>query len=225
MHYLGLALYAEGPADYRFLSPLLLRLCEDICLRRASEPVDISNVLALDDRPETIGLPRGERIGRAAKDAVGSWQVLFVHSDGAGDPIAARQNQIDPALAFIRGLGIARGEGVAIVPVRETESWMLADGDSLRSVFGTTLDNGSLGLPSTISAVELVTDPKQAIEFAFAATKPRARRARSGAAASFAALGEQASLQRLRGLPSFRALEGDLLSALEQLRIIPSPTA
>ena len=35
MHYLGLALYAEGPTDYYFLRPLLPRLCEDICLRMA----------------------------------------------------------------------------------------------------------------------------------------------------------------------------------------------
>ena len=39
MQYLSLALYAEGPTDYRFLSPLLQRLCEDICLRDALDLV------------------------------------------------------------------------------------------------------------------------------------------------------------------------------------------
>lgn len=37
MHYLGLALYAEGATDYYFLRPLLLRLCEDICTQEASQ--------------------------------------------------------------------------------------------------------------------------------------------------------------------------------------------
>ena len=48
MHYLGLALYAEGPTDYGFLCPLLRRLCEDICTRDASDLVEVSDVLSLD---------------------------------------------------------------------------------------------------------------------------------------------------------------------------------
>ena len=31
MHYLGLALYAEGRTDDRFLGPVLRRLCEEVC--------------------------------------------------------------------------------------------------------------------------------------------------------------------------------------------------
>ena len=38
MQYLGLALYAEGKTDYRFLRPLLLRLCLSAC-GRAVQPV------------------------------------------------------------------------------------------------------------------------------------------------------------------------------------------
>ena len=49
MQYLSLALYAEGPTDYRFLSPLLQRLCEDICLRDALDLVEVSEVLALEE--------------------------------------------------------------------------------------------------------------------------------------------------------------------------------
>jgi hypothetical protein len=35
MRYLGLAIFAEGPTDYRFLPPVLRRATEDLCLRLA----------------------------------------------------------------------------------------------------------------------------------------------------------------------------------------------
>ena len=43
MKYLGLALYAEGPTDHEFLSPLLLRVCEDLALR-SGQPIELSKV-------------------------------------------------------------------------------------------------------------------------------------------------------------------------------------
>lgn len=50
MHYLGLALYAEGPTDYYFLRPLLLRLCEEICLNEANQSVEFGEeVISLNE--------------------------------------------------------------------------------------------------------------------------------------------------------------------------------
>lgn len=71
MQYLSLALYAAGLTDYRFLSPLLQRLCEDICLRDALDLVEVSEVLALDDSDETRKESRGHRILDAARRAGG----------------------------------------------------------------------------------------------------------------------------------------------------------
>jgi len=54
MHYLGLALYAEGRTDYYFLRPLLLRLCEDICLNEANQAVEFGEeVIGLNDAGST----------------------------------------------------------------------------------------------------------------------------------------------------------------------------
>ena len=220
MRYLGLALYAEGATDYRFLSPLLLRLCEDICLRHASQPVDVSGVLALDDRPGMRKMPREERIADAALDADGSWDVLFVHSDGEGDPARAVRERIAPALTRLRNTGLLHAEGVAVVPVRETEAWVLTDGDALRAVFGVSLDDAALGLPAPGAVVESVANPKKRLDLAFAATRPGGRRARAGAAPLLNALGERVSLPQLRAVPSFRAVENDLIAALRRLGLL-----
>lgn len=94
MHYLGIALYAEGPTDYYFLRPLLQRLCEDICLRESPHSVEFSEVLALDHTEKVKNAPREARILQAAQAARSAWRILFVHTDGSNDPARAREQLV-----------------------------------------------------------------------------------------------------------------------------------
>ena len=89
MRYLGLALYAEGPADYQFLPPVLHRLADDLRLRLGQEIVEVGGVLSLDTPSECAAEDRGTRILEAARAAWGAFSVLFVHTDGASDPAAS----------------------------------------------------------------------------------------------------------------------------------------
>lgn len=220
MRYLGLALYAEGRTDYYFLQPLLERLCVDICLHEASGLVEVTSVLGLDHPPASEQDSRAVRIREAARGALGQWSVLFVHADGAGDPARARAQQLTPALDMLQADFAAFGRGVAVVPIRETEAWALVDGDALRQVFGTNLDDQALGLPQPVHRAEAVTDPKQCLAMAFAATAPTGARRRRGVSDSLAALGGQISLERLRLLGSFLALEQELKGALRGLNFL-----
>ncbi|MDZ7859042.1 DUF4276 family protein [Sphaerotilus sp.] len=220
MRYLGLALYAEGRTDYYFLQPLLERLCMDLCLREASGPVEVTAVLGLDHPPAIEQAPRDVRIREAARSALGQWSLLFVHADGAGDPVRARAQQIDPALGALHTAFGTAGCGVAVVPVRETEAWTLVDGDALRQVFGTTLDDDALGLPQPAHCAETVTDPKKCLDLAFAATSPTGARRRRGVSDYLGALGEEIRLDRLRLLDSFLALEDELRRALRGLNLL-----
>lgn len=223
MHFIGLALYAEGPTDYYFLRPLLLRLCSDICLRKASAPVEFSEeVLALNHSEAVDNDRRPHRIVEAAKQASGAWRLLFVHTDGAGDPERARRALAKPALDLLRRECAADGVGVAVIPVRETEAWALVDGDALRTVFGTNLADSQLGLPS-IGSVESITDPKQRLAEAFAATNPPPSRRRKGATPMLSALGDAVSLERLRHLNGFQRLEAELNGAFRQLNVLREP--
>lgn len=219
MHYLGLALYAEGANDYRFLCPLLLRLCEDVCAQ-ATQRVDIGDVLALSDPSDEVGAPRAERIAKSAIDASSAWNLLFVHADADSDAEAAFRDRVLPGLELVRDAGIGRVEGIAVVPVRETEAWTLADGDALRAVLGTTLGDQDLGIGFRGRALERVTDPKQMLNIAFAAAQPRGRRSRVGVSHLLNALGEQVALNRLRDLPSFAKVESELRSALRRMQIL-----
>jgi hypothetical protein len=221
VRYLGLALFSEGPTDDRFLALLLQRLCQDLCLKHSIDVIDVAEeMLPLENPKRDAAEPRAERVARAATEAAGAWHLLFVHADGAGDPAAQQAHLIDPALARVEARCGTTGVGVAVVPVRETEAWALADGDALRFVFGTTLDDAALGLPGHARLVEAIADPKRALNEVYARTNPGGRRARAGAAALLPSLGQQASLVRLRQVPSFARTEDRVMAALQRLRIV-----
>ncbi|WP_398309146.1 hypothetical protein [Zoogloea sp.] len=219
MKYLGLALYAEGPTDYYFLRPLLQRLCEDLCANEALGSVDVSEVLALNHPTSTDAAPRDQRILAAAKLARGSWRIVFVHADGANDPRTARQEQVEPSLKLLSDTFEDEGIGVAVVPVRETEAWAIADGDAIRAVFGSDLSDRDLGLPVR-RVLEAVADPKAILSDAFYATNPTGRRRKQGTSPYLNSLAETISLSHLRELDAFCTLESDLKTALQKLRIL-----
>jgi hypothetical protein len=217
MRYLGLALFAEGPTDYRFLSTLLRRLAEDRCLRRGREIIEISEVLPLDAPAGCQERDRGPRIREAALAARGAFSILFIHSDGAGDPDGARAWNVAPAAEEIASrFEATEARVVAVIPVRETEAWTLTDGDALRGAFGTNLDDATLGLPGQPKEVEAIRDPKQALAEAFLRVVGKGRRRRA-VAQLLEAISLRVRLERLRRVPAFRRLEEDLDQALTEL--------
>lgn len=221
MRNLGLALYAEGPTDYYFLRPLLQRLCEDICLKEARVDVDVSTVLALDHPPELNQARREDRIAGAARLAQGAWNILFVHADGASNPTKMLREQVDPALQKLAAEFGRSTAGVPVVPVRETEAWAIVDGDALRSVLGTALSNPEMGLPNSTRDAEREPDPKARLDHACSvATQPGRRRKPVSTSRYLNSLGEQVSLEKLRGLEAFKCLERDLKDALSKLNVL-----
>lgn len=219
MHYLGLALYAEGPGDYRFLSPLLQRICEDVCIGMAAGLVDVSEVIPVNHAEEIAGSSRSVRVASAAREHKGAWTLLFIHGDGSGDPALAATNLVQPALDLVHA-EFPEGRGIAVVPVRETEAWAICDGDALREVFGTTLRDERLGIPVGYRAVEGDPDPKATLRNAFFATNPAPQRKRKGVGSILHGVGDAVRLSRLRELPSFQRMERELVASLEQLGVL-----
>ena len=221
MHYLGLAISGEGPTDHRFLGPVLRRATESLCLAQARSPIDIGPVLEFPDFSH--GREPGaylDRIVSTARDAVGAFSLIFVHRDGANDPDGIRAMAIAPIVArLVRDAGITQERIVAVVPVRETEAWALADGDALRKVFGTRLSDTELGLAHHGRDIEGINDPKHALEDAYRKVIGTRRPLRPGVAAYFEALGEAVSIRALQRLDAFRRMERDLRTALTNLGV------
>lgn len=220
MRYLGLALFAEGPTDHRFLASVLRRSTEAICLHEARDVVEIGDVLRLRPPAQAGGRDRGTRILEAAREAGDAYSVLFIHTDGGGDPDSAARERIEPAVQRIASELARSREGiVAVVPVRETEAWALADGDALRESFGTLLDDTGLGIPARCRDVEGLRDPKRTLERALESVVGTRQRRRK-ASDFLDAIGERVRLACLREIPAFQRFERNLRAALLALRYI-----
>ncbi len=173
--WLGLALYAEGPTDHRFLDEVLRRTVEHLLLD-AGHAVQLSPVQRL---PLTAAaeLARAERIAVGAESVQGAFHLLFVHADGEGDPQRARIERVQPGIEAMHArLGASGRQGVAMVPVRETEAWAMADSQCLRAVLGTSRSAHEIGLPESADELEGLLDPKAT----FAAVVLSARGGRRG---------------------------------------------
>ena len=221
MRYLGLALFAEGPTDYRLLGRILYRAVVDLCLLCADEEVEIGDIRELDTPKAYRDSSRATRILEAARQDIGAFHILFIHADANGDASRARQERVAPAIRLIRQEEkLANTHSVAVVPVRETEAWALADGDALRGAFGTTLDDEGLGIPARPPEVERLTEPKQVLDHALREAVGGSRRRRQRATTYLNAIGERVRLAQLRAVPAYRRFEGDLRAALRQLGYI-----
>lgn len=215
MPYLGLALFAEGPSDHRFLRPLLARVCQDLCLRHAINIVEIGDVLELHSPHDLRDDAREYRISGAASSAASAWHILFIHTDGGGDVGAAFSERVEPAVARLATTLTDRRGYVAVVPVRETEAWMLADPDGLQRAFGFSRWGGTVEPIARAADVETLPDPKQTLKAMFHSIR------QSGTVGTFYELvGEYVSLDRLRQVPAYQVFEFDLNRALEELRFV-----
>jgi hypothetical protein len=220
MRYLGLALFAEGPTDYRFLQPLLARLVEAVAAGLTHADVEIGPVEGLD-APHHRGEARVIQIVEAVRSIDCNCDLLFIHTDGAGDPEAAYRQRIEPGAQGLRQeWPEACLQVIGVVPVRELEAWCLADGQALRAVFRTSLTDEEMGLPEGPADVEQILDPKQHLDQAFDATRRKSRQ-RPSAAALLDELGLVVSLERLRLVPRFRRLEADLEQSIRELWHLP----
>lgn len=221
MHYLRLALLAEGPTDHRFLPVVLRRLTLDLCLRRAARPVEVEDevrdLMLLRMSSAQPGESRRDQVRRIVLDMAGSFNILFVHADGGSDPLDARAHHVEPLAVWMEDVpDLVSSRTVAVVPVREMEAWALADGEALREAFGTVLPNEDLGIPARPRDVETIFDPKQLLESVYSRVVGR-RRKKDRAANFLSAIGERSRFELLRQVPAFQELERDLAVALEAL--------
>ena len=219
MRYLGLALFAEGPTDHRFLGSVLNRLCTEICQSHGRAPVDIGEVLELHSLPGSQQQSRAERISAAAREAATAWHILFIHADADADAKAARQQRVQPAMDKLMATGeFSAHDIVAVIPVRMTDAWMLADPDALRKALH-LVENLDLELPTRTRELERLTEPKAQLQQITrrSSTRKRQRRRRDPLDSLPRQLGNSISLDCLRRLPAFQIMERELRQSLAHL--------
>ncbi len=215
MKYLVAAYFrdVEGPSDWLFLEPVCRRLLQDL-LRHGTIAVEIQQPF--------LQLGRGERDVEAqqqhARQHCREFHIALLHTDGKGDPERAYRERIVPVAGCLQEETGARVVGV--IPVHETEAWMLCDGDALRASLGTRLQDHDLELQPA-GQLESCDDPKALLDAACAKAYS-GRRGRRGRKPPREDLGERVDLEALRRLQAFRRFEGRLRQALIELGFLPA---
>jgi len=202
---------AEGSSDLA-LSDHLARLCIDA---GAAEAQDVSPDLSLV-RP----VP-GKRLVdglRCSLDLEPDVDLVFLHRDANGVGRAARLREMKQAMEQ-HGRGLP---WVPVIPVPETEAWLLLNEQNIREVAGNPRGTQALDLPK-LSRIEAMREAKESLQRALAlAAGASGRRARRSASDFVHQRRELVSRLDPEGpvseLLSWRQLTQDLAVAVGDLR-------
>ena len=202
MRYLKCALIAEGVSDDRFLPFLLYRALEDLCLTAFEDPVDVDQVAVLRRHQRPPNVPEILDLIQANTD---TFHVVFVHRDQGANAARLYDEWLAP---LAKAWDPAWSERlVPVIPVRETEAWLIADGAALRTALGVQWSDADMGVPGKSRDVETIVDPK-------ASVARLARRRGRPIEDFYEEIAESVSLDVLRRVPSFAAFEQKTTDAL-----------
>lgn len=147
MAQLFVGLMAEGSTDYRFLNPIIEKTLTQIAFDEIDQEIEIL-VFDINFKKEG-GFP--DHVYNASKDGFTKYGImsLVVHADA--DALNSRdiyKNKISPAFKLIKEQASEElcKELVAIIPVYETESWLLANKELLKKLIGTNKSDVQLGI-------------------------------------------------------------------------------
>lgn len=145
-------LISEGPSDEGLLSHL-----ENLCIEAGADEV---TGIAPDFRrlPEPVGRTIQEKL-RATLLLEPEANLILIHRDADSRDAEPRYQEISRSVAQCN----LTKHWIAIVPIQETEAWLLLDEAAIRLVSGKPNGRNNLNLP-TPHNVENVARPKERLQ-------------------------------------------------------------
>ncbi|MCS7019966.1 MAG: DUF4276 family protein [Cytophagales bacterium] len=213
-------LLAEGTTDQRFLKPVVEKTFNQIALTECIGEIEI-RVLTLN---KTAGLSFVQQAIQAAKDAYKQYGInmLCIHADADNsNSEAIYQSKINPTLAQVAEQSESECCKIVIpiVPIQETEAWMLADTHLLKEEINTTKSDNELGIHRP---PEMIANPKGVIEDAIRKARqhlPKRRRYELSINDLYLPIGEKVAIHQLEKLNSFQHFQNNVRSALVKLGV------
>lgn len=216
MNILTIGYTAEGSTDVRFLGNIIKRTFEEIAFECEGE-IEIFEPQFFPGEGNSFV---EETLDVSKKAANSGIMVLCVHTDSDDrDDQRVRGTKILPAWAAIEVCSDNNccKNLVAVVPVRMTEAWMLADMNLLMEEIGG-------GQALSISNPEGIADPKDLIKTvireAFEELSRRQRRRRVEIDELYQPIGKRVDLGLLRSLPSYQRFFNEAREALRRLNYL-----
>ncbi|PLK44451.1 DUF4276 family protein [Emticicia sp. TH156] len=214
-------LFTEGSTDISFLEGIVQKALQSIAFE-CSGQIDIYVSSISINRSE---LSFVEQVIEASKKGVADFgiQIICVHTDADAQTSSnAYQNKINVAQESLSTLNPDDYCLVmaAIVPIQETEAWMLADKELLKRVIGTTKSDEELEINRN---PEQIARPKEVIENAIRIARvdlTRRRRGELTISDLYSPLGQSIDIEKLRQLESFRDFENNVRQAFRSLNLL-----
>lgn len=191
MRYLTSGLIAENASDAAFLLPLLQAELTRIGWDAGFEALEIQSA-------EVTTVMSANSVAQAAADLLESNDLLFVHRDLRE---AAKIERLRAKIADEHRV-------VPVVPIRETEAWVLAaaiGAQQIEMLDTTAPEKGCRW-------VERLADPKAELR--------RRYRGRRSTEDLFTLIAEQADLAKLAEVPAYQSFMHDLTKALKELNFL-----
>lgn len=214
-------LFTEGSTDITFLQSIVQKTLEAVAFD-CSGQIDIDVFPIKIEKTNLNFIEQVLKVSQKGLDEMGI-HIICVHSDAdATTSSNAYQNKINPAIAEL----LKQNDSdyckilTAIIPVQETESWLLADKELLKSEIGTIKPNSELGIHRS---PETIANPKEVIIQAIRiAREGFSQRRRSLLTISdlYLPIGQSIDLVKLEALPSYQDFKENVKTAFRQLNLL-----
>ena len=202
-------LISEGSSDNGLISHL-----EAVCIYAGA---DEARGVAFDRRRlPPVGGKVADKL-RAAMILEPQANLFLIHRDADSLDPSARHEEIRQAVNDCR----LQRPWVAVVPIQETEAWLLLDAPAIRRIASKPNGTRPLGLP-TADTVESMSRPKERLQQAIFDANPVTGRRHEKLKRDFPTH-RQILLQRLpisgeiRSVPSWQRMKDDLTAALAEI--------
>jgi hypothetical protein len=210
-----IGLYTEGTTDTRFLTNVVKKTFEEVCIE-CPKDMEILDILPV----KVIKSSFVEDVMNASRQSGITVLCVHVDADDSSDEKVYR-NKITPALLMIEKTedDICKTI-VPIVPVQMTEAWMLSDKALLKKEIGTNMTDRDLGIDKE---PERYSDPKETIKNAIRiAQRNKQKRHRRDLNISdlYMSTGQSVSIEKLKRLPSYNKFQDNIRNALRKLNYL-----
>ncbi len=208
----------EGPTDVRFLGSIIQRTFEEVAFE-CKGAVEVLPVQYLEKKTGSFVETMSVYAEKAVERGV---MVLCIHTDAdAANDNNAFKYKITPAFKSIQESDDELCKNlVAVVPVRVTEAWMLAELEILKSEIGTSKGDSELCLDKVPESYAV---PKQVIIEAIRlahADFPTRRRRKLVIGKLYQPLGQKIPIEALERLASYRKFKAAVREAYRQLNYL-----
>ena len=220
MYQIYVGLFTEGSTDIRFLEPIVEKSFLQIAELQSSVDIEITVQPIIIDKK---GKNFIEQVFEALSIGYAQYgiSILCVQADADDKKLdTTYKNKINKALQLLTNNEIKCKNIVALVPIQETEAWMLADKELLKIQIGTLKSDEELGIHRE---PEKIANPKEVIENAiriarFGLTKKRRHDLKIDEL--YALMGQSIKLSKLDSLSSYQNFKLNIIETYKCIGIM-----